>query len=67
MCIRDRYKVAPNSQVYSVTLNACGGSEVMVEDFKEENIPDNGIELPIPTKAGYKFDGWYTEMCIRDR
>ena len=33
----------------------------MVEDFKEENIPDNGIELPIPTKAGYKFDGWYTE------
>ena len=55
------YKVAPNSQVYSVTLNACGGSEVMVEDFKEENIPDNGIELPIPTKAGYKFDGWYTE------
>lgn len=55
------YKVAPNSQVYSVTLNACGGSEVMVEDFEEENIPDNGIELPIPTKAGYKFDGWYTE------
>ena len=47
--------------MYSVTLNACGGSEVMVEDFKEENIPDNGIELPIPTKAGYKFDGWYTE------
>lgn len=33
----------------------------MVEDFEEENIPDNGIELPIPTKAGYKFDGWYTE------
>lgn len=35
--------------------------KVMVEDFEEENIPDNGIELPIPTKAGYKFDGWYTE------
>ena len=29
------------------------GSEVMVEDFEEENIPDNGIVLPIPTKAGY--------------
>ena len=33
------YKVAPNSQVYSVTLNACGGSEVMVEDFEEEKYP----------------------------
>lgn len=44
---------------YTVTLNACGGTvsplSIMVT---------NGLEygtLPIPSRDGYEFDGWYTD------
>ncbi len=42
---------------YSIILNARGGSvsqTVIYVEYGED------FELPIPQKAGYEFDGWYT-------
>lgn len=47
------------ANTYVVTLNLMGGtcSETSVTVTYDRNYPD----LPIPTKTGYIFDGWYTD------
>lgn len=49
---------------YTVKLETNGGTEL--EDISEAfnfsiNLKDVKIELPTPTKKGYKFVGWYTD------
>lgn len=40
-----------------VTLNANGGDVATSSVYVEEN---NSYTLPVPTRAGYRFMGWYT-------
>ena len=42
---------------YTVTFDSQGGSHVSSQTVKEGTT----ISLPIPTRDGYKFLGWYTE------
>ena len=42
----------------TVNFDSCGGSKC--ESIKVTNTQDYGT-LPTPTRAGYKFEGWYTE------
>ena len=50
------YKVL---QKYVVTFDCNGGSSEVVD--KEVYYGKNYGELPTPIRAGYRFDGWYTE------
>lgn len=46
---------------YSITFNTNGGSEVPVCKGEE----GDAVTLPVaPTKAGYSFDGWYTDAAL---
>jgi uncharacterized repeat protein (TIGR02543 family) len=44
---------------YRVNLNANGGS--VTPEYVTETFDTNYSNLPIPSKTGYDFDGWYTE------
>lgn len=47
------------TNTYTVTFNSVGGSEIASKTVSYEAI----IDAPaIPTKPGYKFDGWYKEV-----
>ena len=35
--------------------------------FTAENVGDNKIILPTPTRAGYEFNGWYTEETFNNQ
>ena len=48
---------------YTITYNTNGGSEVAKAE-KQTNIPK---DLPIPTKEGYDFAGWYTDEALTER
>ena len=43
---------------YTVTYNADGGT-IPDENIYTDYIRGKGLTLPIPTKQGYLFDGWY--------
>ena len=45
---------------YEITFNASGGTiDIPSKEITEYNAIG---ELPIPTKQGYEFDGWYTNL-----
>ena len=46
-----------NLDEHVVTLNASGGDVATSSVYVEEN---NSYTLPVPTRAGYRFMGWYT-------
>ena len=46
-----------NLDEHVVTLNASGGDVATSSVYVEEN---NSYTLPVPTRAGYRFKGWYT-------
>ncbi|MCR5685527.1 MAG: InlB B-repeat-containing protein [Lachnospiraceae bacterium] len=48
-----------NIKFYTVKFNACGG-KTKVKSKKLSNGAFYGV-LPIPTREGYEFDGWYTK------
>lgn len=43
--------------VYSSEFDPCGGTLSSSEIVHTEN----GVQLPVPTRNGYIFDGWYSE------
>ncbi|MGM9899526.1 MAG: leucine-rich repeat protein [Bacilli bacterium] len=54
--------------LYSITYFLDGG-EIMEEytrSFYALEIAQNPIELPIPSKEGYYFDGWYSDSSFKN-
>ncbi len=49
------YAVA-TANSYAVTLNPAGGSVAQTEMLIDY---DSSYQLPVPTRTGYTFDGWY--------
>ena len=47
----------PAEVTYTITFDTQGGSEVPSQTLTEGET----VELPVPTKEGYTFDGWYTD------
>ena len=55
------YTIMENGTLgYTITYNTNGGSEVAKAE-KQTNIPK---DLPVPTKEGYEFAGWYTDEAL---
>ena len=52
----------PISEPTTVTVSFNGNGGTVAISQKEFNIGEKFGELPIPTKSGYTFDGWYTEI-----
>ncbi len=48
---------------YSVTLNLCGGTLAEGDELKSY-VSGEEVVLPTPTKAGDKFEGWYTVVKL---
>lgn len=48
---------------YTITYNTNGGSEVAKAE-KQTNIPK---DLPVPTKEGYEFAGWYKDEALTEK
>jgi len=50
-------------EIYTVKYNLDGGANPAdaVTDFTVEELP---VELPVPTKAGYTFEGWYDSVNL---
>ena len=47
-------------ETYGVTLNLNDGQ--LAEDFDSYTYSDDaGTPLPVPTRTGYRFDGWFTD------
>ena len=44
---------------FNIVFNTNGGEKLSPMDVCIACAPDTYNELPIPTKEGYKFDGWY--------
>lgn len=58
------YKANWKANNYTITLNSDGGS------VSSENITvtyDSSYELPVPTKPGYTFNGWFAEYVKYDK
>lgn len=47
----------PAEATYTITFDSQGGSEVPSQTLTEGET----VELSVPTKEGYTFDGWYTD------
>ncbi|NMO94940.1 InlB B-repeat-containing protein [Paenibacillus lemnae] len=54
-------KVTLEEVLYTVTFNSQGGSEVA--EIADVTSGKTISEPPAPTKAGYTFEGWYTEAA----
>ncbi len=52
------------SEDYLVTYDSLGGSIVSDKNYEKDSLLG---ELPIPTKDGYDFDGWYTDPEFKNR
>lgn len=58
------YTIMENGTLgYTITYNTNGGSEVAKAE-KQTNIPK---DLPVPTKEGYEFAGWYKDEALTER
>ena len=58
------YTIVENGLLgYTIKYNTNGGSEVAKAE-KQTNIPK---DLPVPTKEGYDFVGWYTDDALTER
>ena len=44
---------------YTIVFNTNGGSDV--DDISFQTIAELPQELPIPTKVGYSFSGWFMD------
>ena len=50
----------PTEEKYIVSFDTAGGSSITSQNV----IKGSSITLPTPTKAGYKFVGWYTTSSL---
>lgn len=59
----DNPDVPGGEEIYTVKYNLDGGANPAdaVTDFTVEELP---VELPVPTKAGYTFEGWYDSVNL---
>ena len=58
------YTIMENGTLgYTITYNTNGGSEVAKAE-RQTNIPK---DLPLPTKEGYDFAGWYKDEALTER
>ena len=49
---------------YTISYDLDGGE---CKNLKEEFVSDESVTLPVPTKEGYKFLGWYEEDTLVDK
>lgn len=54
------YVLLDESELYTITYNGNGGSNVPAEQAKEKDV-DITLSTKIPAKDGYKFLGWSTD------
>ena len=59
---------APNDPIYTITLDANGGTVSPSTLVTNSNGKLPGGSLPTPTRSGsYRFDGWYTDKSSGDK
>ena len=48
---------------FKIVYNTIGGNKIE-EYFHNKNDEVSNLELPVPTREGYKFDGWYYDLYL---
>ncbi|MGD9909372.1 MAG: InlB B-repeat-containing protein [Candidatus Izemoplasmatales bacterium] len=54
-------RFTPNN--YTITYDSRGGNSIAWEEYRYDSL----IDLPIPTRIGYSFDGWYTDTTLNTK
>ena len=50
---------------YTLTFNTNGGSDIAPVTDKENSVIDISISKYVPSKSGYKFNGWFTDSELK--
>ena len=56
------YEIASDSSYYTITYNTNGGT--LPTNTLTSFIDSKEVDLPVPTKKGYKFIGWYENNSL---
>lgn len=56
----DIITVVTNPQVYTLNFDPNGG-DMGTQNKRVAVLANTSLDLPVPTRKGYVFEGWYTE------